>query len=811
MADQAQNFGALLRRLRLAASLTIEELSEASGVSVRGIGELERGRRGAPQRRTVAALADGLAPTDADRERLLAAARAGRTPGYSPVGVRTSPRGIDDFVGREQELAQLAALAREHGQLAVEQGEMADGDPARDSAPPRRDPVPDPAPLGLGAVPGTGPGQPVVVAVSGSPGTGKTTLALQAARQLTERFPDGQLVVDLRGMDEDPPTPAELTLRVLKALGVSDRDLARTGPGGHPGLYRQVLAGRRCLLVLDNARDEAQVRPLLPGTGSGMVIVTSRRMLTGLESVHRIALGELTPREAAALLTSLVGPERAEAEPAALAEVARRCAHLPLALRVAGNWLAVRTGWTVRLLADRLAQEEQRLHALETGEIRVAAAFDLSYRQLTPEAARMFRRLCLVEGPTAAAGAARLTGQPVFDAEDTLEELVETGLLGTDQDRYRLHDLLRLFARSRLESEESPQDAARARAALHEWLLETAVVAGRWYEPDHGAPPPTWQGTVDLSSADAARRWLQAEGADWLAALRTAAATGRHRTVVDVAEALHWFSDQWIFWGHWPEVFGTAAASAEALDDPVVAATQLNYHAWALLLCEGRPRDSLVPSARALEAAERAGDTVQQAWAHHYGSWALRLLGEYTASAERNAEAARLFEAAGDLHGALQARIGRGSTLLDAGLVEEALASDRDTLAFLDSAGDRIKPHIALMGRLTLHMVMGRAYYGLGRLDDAVTHLGTAIELGRESGNTGLESRCLTYLGTALVTHGRPVEARAVFTRCIALGAGADPQRIAQAQEQLALLNADGRPPEGTAGTGAEASAVEEP
>ncbi|MGW5255403.1 helix-turn-helix domain-containing protein [Streptomyces sp. NPDC004012] len=156
MADQAENFGALLRRLRLAASLTIEELSEASGVSVRGIGELERGRRGAPQRRTVAALADGLAPTGADRERLLAAARAGRTPGYSPVGVRTSPRGIDDFVGREQELAQLTALAREHGRLAVEQGERQGGDPARDSVPSRRDPVPDPAPRGLGAVPGPG-------------------------------------------------------------------------------------------------------------------------------------------------------------------------------------------------------------------------------------------------------------------------------------------------------------------------------------------------------------------------------------------------------------------------------------------------------------------------------------------------------------------------------------------------------------------------------------------------------------------------------------------------------------------------------
>lgn len=230
-------FGAALRKLRLAASLTIEGLAEASGVSVRGIGDLERGRRAAPQRRTVAALADGLELDEADRERLLAAARAGRSPGYSPAGVRAFPRGIDDFVGRKQELVKLAELA----------DRAADRHVSADHAEP-----------GAAAT-----GQPVVATVSGPPGTGKTTLALHAARQLADRFPDGQLVVDLRGMDDAPPEPAELMLGVLKALGVADRDLAKAGPQGHPGLYRQVLADRRCLLVLDNARDEAQVRPLV--------------------------------------------------------------------------------------------------------------------------------------------------------------------------------------------------------------------------------------------------------------------------------------------------------------------------------------------------------------------------------------------------------------------------------------------------------------------------------------------------------------------------------------------------------------------
>ncbi|MFI7498180.1 ATP-binding protein [Streptomyces sp. NPDC049687] len=752
MSGEQAAFGALLRELRLAASQTIEGLAEASGVSVRGIGDLERGRRAAPQRRTVAALADGLGVDEALRERLLEAARAGRAQGYSPVGVRAFPRGIDDFVGRETELTRLATLAEDGAGSAA---------------------------------------QPVVVAVSGPPGAGKTTLALHAARSLAGRFPDGQLVLDLCGTDEEAPGPAELVLNVLKALQVPDRDLVGAGAQGHVPLYRRLLAERRCLLVLDNARDEAQVRPLLPASGASMVVVTSRRMLTGLDSVHRLPLGELSPAEAAEFLTSLVGAGRAAADPDALADVARRCGHLPLALRVAGNWLATRTGWTVRRLADRLAAEDRRLDALTAGDLRVAAAFDLSYRQLTPAASRLFRRLALVPGPdTAAAGAARLTGQPLFDAEDALEELVETGLLGADGDRYRLHDLLRLYARARLDAEESAQDVVAARTALYVWLLETTVVAGRWFEPDHGAPPPTWQGTVDLSSADRARAWLQAEGANWLAALRAAAAAGEHATVVEVAEALHWFSDQWIFWGHWPEVFGTAARSAQALGDPVWEATQLNYHAWALLTCEDRPQDSLERSAEALGAARRASDIQQQAWSHNYRALALRRLGDYVPAAEHLDLAAPLFEAAGDLHGSLQALHGRGLVLMDSGRLEEALVAYRHQLTFMDRVHDRVERHIADFARAGMHSGMGFCYAEMERWTEAIDHQNIAVAIWRKNGNTALESRQLTRLGTALLSAGRRDEAREAFARCVGLGRDADPQSVAVARDALARLDA---------------------
>lgn len=751
MSGEHAGFGALLRELRLAASHTIEGLSEASGVSVRGIGDLERGRRAAPQRRTVAALADGLGLDEAARERLLAAARAGRTPDYSPVGVRAFPRGVDDFVGRRAEVARLAALA-ERGRAG---------------------------------------GQPLVVAVSGPPGAGKTTLALHAAHRLAGLFPDGQLVLDLAGTDDEPPGPDELAVGVLRALRVSDRDLAKAGPQGRLPLFRRLLAERRCLLVLDNARDEGQVRPLLPAAGTGMVLVTSRRMLTGLDSVHRLPLGELDPEEAGALLASLVGTDRAAADPAALADVAERCGHLPLALRVAGNWLATRTGWTVRRLADRLAAEDRRLDALAAGDVRVAAAFDLSYRQLTPDAARLFRRLALVPGPdTGAAAAARLTGRPLFDAEDALEELVEAGLLGTDGDRYRLHDLLRLYARSRLTAEEGPEAVAEARADLHRWLLEHTVVAGRWFEPDHGAPPASWRGTVDLSTADKAREWLQAQGAHWLAALRAAAAAGDHATVVEVAEALHWFSDQWIFWGHWPEVFGTAARCAQELGDPVLEATHLNYHAWALLVCEDRPRDSLARSAEALAAAERAGDGRQRAWAHFYRGWALHKLADPEPGADHMRRAARLFEAVGDPHGGLQARHGHAMFLAANGSPEQARAAYRHTLAFLERIEGRLAPHIADFTRIGLHSGLGRSYGTSLRWPEAVEQLSTAVALCRESGNTALESRQLVNLGKALLAAGRTDEARRALARCVSLGLDADPRRVAEARGLLARPDA---------------------
>ncbi|MEU8080030.1 helix-turn-helix domain-containing protein [Catellatospora citrea] len=403
-------FGRRLREFRQSAGMTIEGLCRASGVSARAISDMERGHSRVPQGRTLALLADALKLDDGDRARLVEPVRAQRP--NSRVGrprVGELPRGIGDFVGRAPELA----LLRRHALAAPDRGRT------------------------------------LLAVVHGQPGLGKTAFAVRAAEQLREAFPDGQLYLDLRGTDPVPMPAGEVSTRLLRALEVSPRSIA-DDEQERAGQVRAVLRERRCLLVLDDAADEAQVRPLLPGVGTGTVVVTSRRLLGGLEGALRIGLAPLTPRESAALLQAIAG-QAAGPETGA---VARLCGHLPLALRIAGTRLASRPGWTMGRLARLLSDEDRRLANLSTGDLGVAAAFAPSYAQLSAPARAMFRGLAHVPGPDfTAPDAAALTQLDLLDAEDLLEELVDVGLLQPEGDRYRMHDLIRIFAADRLRGE----------------------------------------------------------------------------------------------------------------------------------------------------------------------------------------------------------------------------------------------------------------------------------------------------------------------------------------------------------------------
>ncbi|MBW8480741.1 ATP-binding protein [Actinomadura parmotrematis] len=725
-------FGELLRDHRLAAGLTIEGLADASGVSVRAIGDMERGRSRSPQRRSVAALAAALGLPAGAREELADAARGGRRPAPAAPGgvsgVSGLPRGVRDFTGRAAELGVLDRLAGAAG----------------------------------------GPGPVVVAALSGGPGLGKTALAVRAAEHLAPAFPGGSLFVDLRGMDEAPLAPGDALARLLHGLGVADRHVPRDLQE-RAGLYRTLLRDRRALIVLDNAADEAQVRPLLPGDGPGMVLLTSRRTLAGLEGVHHLPLPEMTSGEAVALLRTILTAVRpGTAGDAELAGIARLCGNLPLALRIAANRLLSRPAWSVADLAARLAGEERRLQALSAGDLHIAAAFALSYRQLSEGARTAFRRLAPIPGPHFGAPlAALLAGTGTAECEEALEELVELGLLQMpDHGRYRLHDLVRLFARDRFTAEEDGGARRRLREEMEDRLLHTAIQAGRWFEPGYGAPPDD-PGLAPLETSAEALAWLQAESVHWLPALRSAAAAGRHRRVADTAEAMHWFSERWTHWGHWTEVFGLAAAAGRALGDPALEATHLNYLSWAASVAEGRHREGVDHALAALDLARAAGDARQEAWSFAYVAFALRHLGEWERVADHAGRAAAMFERLGDWDGYPQAVNVRGDALRHLGRPEEAL---RDHLALIAVLTDPSYAGTPSVREQTLGLTLrrlGECSAALGRWDEAAAYYARAVPPLRDQRILAAVPSVQRLLGGALARLERWAEARAALGEAV--------------------------------------------
>ncbi|MFI6299265.1 ATP-binding protein [Nonomuraea sp. NPDC050790] len=743
------SFGTLLRAHRQAAELTIEELSHASGVSVRAIGDMERGVSRGPQRRTVAALAEVLRLSPDDHEALVAAARAGRPrPAPATAGACELPRGIGDFTGREHELGLLRELAEST----------------------------DPA---------------VTATIWGTAGMGKSALAVHAAGRLADRFPDGRFFLDLRGMDAVPLSSGNGLTRLLRALGVPERRIP-ADEQERAGHYRAMLNERRCLIVLDNAAGESQVRPLLPGGGPSMTLITSRRPLAGLEGVRQIPLGQLADAEAAALLRAIVGEARSAAESGAVAELARLCGHLPLAMRIAGNRLQSRPGWTIRQLAGRLGDEERRLDVLAAGDLHVAAAFSLSYDQLSATARRTFRWLALAVAPGFGVPLAAVLAQlDVDDAEDALEELVELGLLQSPYPaRYRFHDLVRLYARAQLAKEEAIEAQRAARRRMETWLLEVAVVAGRWFEPGYGAPPPGWRSPVALGDRQEAADWLRLEGTAWLEALRSAARQGEHATVVEVAESMHWFSDQWLLWGHWREVFELSSGSARAMGDRLQEAVHLNYLSWALCVTEGRREEAEAVALRAFDLAHEVGDARQQGWALVYASWALLATPE---SLERQLDYTRratdLLHQAGDLEGYPQAAASHHHALMRAGRVEEALERCLELLARLRDPGYGGAPAIVSFSLGNILHDLGLAYAMLERWDEAVDAYRQALPELRAHPIALALGRTHRYLGVALRHAGRTAEARAELKEAIRLlEESGDAERAAEVAAELREL-----------------------
>ena len=353
-----------------------------------------------------------------------------------PVVPGLLPRDVPGFTGREGELDRLAGLA--------------------------------------------GGGSVVVTAIGGTAGVGKTALAVHAAHELLPEFPDGHLYADLRGYTtgQVPAGPSEVLEVFLRRLGVSGKEVP-VSVEERSGLLRQLLASRRVLMLLDNAATEGQVRPLLPGAGRSLVIVTSRSVLPGLEADDRIDLDVLSEAEAVGLLAGLIGPDRAATEPETVAEVAGLCGRLPLALRIAGQLLATHPAWPVAKLAGMLAGEQDRLARLAAGDLQVRPAFEVSYAQLAEGDARLFRLLGLHPGPDfTVAAAASLAGTDPEEAGRVLVRLAEAHLVTEHAaGRFGMHDLLRLFAAP---PARRPTARPTGRPPRPAWSVTTSTWPGPW-------------------------------------------------------------------------------------------------------------------------------------------------------------------------------------------------------------------------------------------------------------------------------------------------------------------------------------------
>ncbi|WP_175499521.1 helix-turn-helix domain-containing protein [Cellulomonas marina] len=698
--------GELVRRERLARDLTLEALAERSGVSDRAIGDIERGVSAVPQRRTVLALADGLELRPAERERFVEAVRRARSDEEGPTVESARPHRPDDFTGRAEELAVLVDLLRGTGTGAA-----------------------------TGAATGAGTGAGRTVVLSGPPGAGKTSLALEAVRRA---FPDlpAPLFVNLAGATTRPLTP----LGVLQVL-------LRQVPGAPevPAGFDAALAGwadvarsAPRVLVLDDAATESQVRVVLAAGGDARVVATSRRSLAGLEGVRHLRVGPLPRAGSTAFLRTAI-PERqgAASDLDALAEL---CGDLPLALRIVAGRVAAQPARDAAHMISRLRSDDRRLRLLTAGDLEVERAFATSYALLDEEQQRDFRDLALLPAASfSAAAAAAVRGRDEEDAADGLEELVHLGLLEPlDRARYRLHDLLRLFARARLH--EHPEEERAGAETLARWYVTTAAragshVAGPGLPAPRSGPPPQLE--LSPSSADA---WLQEEADGWLAALRTVATVEDPRVLLDDLARILPFSNRYTAWSGWPEVHAIAVAAALAAGDHHAEAEIRTGIAWTMVNVTFDYREARRTARAAIAAAEKVRAVAVQARALLQLGVAEMRLGSAEACEASLRRAVALYATVDDPAGFLDARVllARFVLLADPARAVGELRSVLDELPRLDevpavSADDRY------FLRQSVMLTLARSLTAAGRWREAVPLVSDALALVREQAGAGEE------------------------------------------------------------------------
>jgi DNA-binding SARP family transcriptional activator/Tfp pilus assembly protein PilF len=606
----------------------------------------------------------------------------------------------------------------------------------------------------------TASGAPVVCAIDGMGGVGKTTLAVHAAHRLAEAYPDGQLFLDLHGhtQDRSPRSAQEALGWLLRALGVAPAQVPKDAEQA-AALYRQRLADSRTLIVLDNAAGEAQLRPLLPGGGQCLVLVTSRRRLRALDDAHAIPLDLLPPQDAATLLSAAAGPGRAAAGDPLLDEIAELCGHLPLALRIAGALLRHRPSWPLEHLATQL---RERVHALSDGERDVAAVFDLSYANLDAPHRLLLRRLGLVPGPDldACAAAALLDITPVAAAE-LLQDLVDHNLLIEYRvDRYRLHDLMRAHALTLVAADPAADRDAAVDRLLH-YYAYTAQIASIC-AIRHPRPAPERRAPAHipaLADPDSANSWLLTEHANLEAAFAHAEAHDLDEHAMALAAGL---GDILLGGGSLAralEIHQAAAAVAERVGRPAGQAAAL-VDMSKLRYLAGDFTAAGEAATRALEIYRALGDRFGEANALVDLARVRYLAGEFPDANEATSSALEIYRTLGNRLGEAYALGNLGWGLYIAGEFAEAADAATRALGIYREIGSRYGES-AVLGTL------GLVQYVTGDYATAIDTLTRGVELDRSMGNHQAEAGSLNYLGRVLHLTGDYAAAGTALTRSL--------------------------------------------
>jgi tetratricopeptide (TPR) repeat protein/transcriptional regulator with XRE-family HTH domain len=802
-------FAGLLRQLRTEARLTQEELAEAAGLSPRSVSDLERGIHRTAHKDTARLLACALGLAEPVRALFVAAAR-GRGPaaevlaamqGVAPgAGIaaasRTLPRDTASFTGRERELARLLA------ELTPEAA--ADGRAAG------------------------------IHAIDGMAGIGKTTFAVHAAHRLAPSFPDGQLFLPLHAHTggQRPVDPADALATLLLTAGLA---AAQIPPGleARAARWRDVVASKKILLLLDDAAGHEQVRPLLPGTSGSLVLVTSRRRLAALEDAAQISLDTLSPGEAATLLARLAARPGLRAGDVAVGELTRLCGYLPLAIAMLASQLRnhpVRTGAD---LAAELAQARDRLALMHVENLSVGAAFGLSYADLTADPRRLFRRLGLVPGPGIDVySAAALDGIDLATARRHLDELYDQHLIAEPAPgRYQLHDLLREHARA-LAATDDPAETAEAAGRLLDFYLHTALAASSHFTTRarvYRRPlPGSGLGQApDVSTLGQAAAWLEAERANLHAAAEYAAgrACFPHATAIPVvmsgflAARGHWDqsaalhqgalaaarraddrlgeADVLVQLGALQRETGDYPAAAASLDQAMAIYGDLDDqpgHAHALIdlgfleVLTGDYPAAAATHQQALALARRASDPLTETAALNHLGLVQHLTGDYPAAAASQQQALKLSRDLGNLYGQAYALNDLGVVQQETGDYPAAAASQQQALALFRDLG-------YLLGQAHALNDLGVVQQETGDYPAAAASHQQALMLFGDLGNRLGQAEALNRLGELATRTSAARHARERHTQALAiardLGAAPEEARALEGLGQSHLQDGD--------------------